>query len=241
MVAPAGFPLFPSLTPAVAELPHNVGNVYTWIDAYNSPVFERTVAGNDVRSIKSFTSLNSALITVTTKASDPIFANISTGRQMLVGNASNGFTGTLMSGPSHALSMFAVVKGTAGTYISYATDAGSFEANLGTIDIGGAVAYPVVGTIDDDVMHIVMARWDSDSGSVEVKVDDEDLTEVATGITTPLENATDIGVMQTDAGADGLVGELGEVIVWGNRLTDDQVNIVGKTLCNKWGLTWSNV
>lgn len=99
--------------------------------------------------------------------------------------------------------------------------------------------------LTDGEAHIIMVRWGvtqgATPGDVVVKFDDDDAVIVGNTTTRVEEVSFWWNIGNSVAANLGTTGVVGEVIVYPTFLPDFQVNRLGKYLCVKWNLLWSDV
>lgn len=145
--------------------------------------------------------------------------------------------------PKNEVTLFLVYYGNDDGML--ANDGGDIVINDSAIVVSGVSESTAgVDRLDDDDGHILLVKWDAVSGECFVKFDDQDgfvsastsTAEITAGI-----SGNSWHVANDDSGTAGTTGRVGEAIVYANTINDLHINRLGRYLCAKWNLLWSDV
>lgn len=185
-------------------------------------------------------SLVNTILPINSTAGDYQVLGTIHGKQALVIDADNYFTGTVPVSPVSELTFFIVLSGASGSRRIMQAGAVEIDTNRTTVG-GGNATYGSTSlslAVNDGVPHILVFKWDAGSGDAYCKVDDSVMDLIATGLTTVESNSTSFTI---GASSSSFVGKLGEIMLAGVLFDNDEINEIGNYLCNKWQIRWSNV
>lgn len=156
---------------------------------------------------------------------------------------SNHFSSAVGVGPVSEMTFFMVLSKVDGAKPLVKFSSGPF-IKTDEVDIGGetGVAYDSTSlglTIDDELTHIFIIKWDAASGEVYVSVDGDILELLIDSATTAMASPTLLEV--GGEGGTGFNGRVGEVMISGQCMDTEEINAVGQYLCNKWKTNWSDL
>jgi hypothetical protein len=231
-----------SFLPKSEQTPVNSGNQpILWIDGSDHSNLILN-GNNEVFGFldKSFIGGRFVQLDFSSSVSIPVLGRLKN-RSAFVGTPVNGIYGVDFFAPTSELVIFVTYFNNDGVIIT--NGAGDFVIDSSGISVSGASASPA--ELSDSDYHILALKWDAVSGDLFVKFDDQDGS-VVDNDTTLLSGSigggpSDIYFLNNVGVASGTTGSVGEVIIYGKSLSDLQFNRVGKYLCTKWGLLWSDI
>jgi len=226
-----------SFLPKSEMTPFDVGLPLLWMDAADAS--HRFLNGNN--EVIGF--FNKGLAGTYFRQSAP--SAISHPSIKMLGNKSafqttniNGFFGAAVPMPLAEVTMFFVYDDNDGTIIE--SETANVIVSTTAITVGSATGAAPAKLSDDDP-HILMVHWNAADGELYYKIDEDAQVLLDTNTTRLTAGVDDMYLMNTDGQNDGTIGAVGEVLMYGTKLSTLKMNRVGKYLCTKWNGLWSDV
>jgi hypothetical protein len=157
-----------------------------------------------------------------------------------------GFTTSVVNGlalefpfsPISEVTMFFVYDDNNGTLLE--NDDGSIVVSDSEITVGSATGAAPAKLSDNDP-HILVIYWSTSDGNLWYKFDGDSPVILDTDTTRLSGTSQNWALLNNFAQDNGVTGVVGEIILYGSRLQSFHINRVGKYLCSKWDLNWSDI
>lgn len=221
--------------PDATDVQGSLGNFLYW---YDFSVARALVVQQG--AMYAAASRPEAMVDLVVRAEDPgdndmVVGSIN-GLQALTGHYTDVLKGTSIVGVPGQFTAFVVMQGSAPDVV---LDLGDMKVWNTKVDTGGGSAtYSDSAASGDPVILVV--RWSNANGKVQAKVNDGDFVQSAGTLSSFNGNPSVVYVSGT-TGPAGFDGNLGEVMLSPDYMDFAEMNAVGKYLCEKWQISWTDI
>ena len=158
----------------------------------------------------------------------------------------SGFTTTNVNGlalefpfsPISEVTLFFTYDNNDGTLLE--NDDASIVVSDSVITVGSATGAAPAKLSDDDP-HVLVVYWSTSDGKLWYKFDEDTPVTLDTNTSRMTGTSQNWALLNNFAQNNGVTGVVGEIIAYGSLLQPFQINKVGKYLCTKWDLHWSDI
>ena len=226
-----------SFLPQSEQTPRDAGIPLFWVDASDST--RRIINGNhEVLGGYDKSEFRHRMRQSSPSVGSPPSLRAFGKRQGFTTSTVNGLALEFPFSPISEVTMFFVYDDNDGTLLE--NDDASIVVSDSAITVGSATGVAPAKLSDDDP-HILVVYWSASDGDLWYKFDNDSPVVLDTDTTRLAGSSQNWALLNNFAQDDGVTGVVGEIIVYGSRLQSFYLNRVGKYLCSKWELNWSDI